>query len=91
MEIFLVVFLGGLLGEFGAHYIRVVAVCPGYVDTPMIGAADEEQRQELRNRHALKRLATSEEIAKAFIWLASDDASFVTGSAILVDGGYTTQ
>jgi NAD(P)-dependent dehydrogenase (short-subunit alcohol dehydrogenase family) len=77
--------------EFGAHHIRVVALCPGYVETPMIGAADEQHRQELRNRHALKRLATSEEIAKAFIWLASDDASFVTGSAILVDGGYTAQ
>jgi NAD(P)-dependent dehydrogenase (short-subunit alcohol dehydrogenase family) len=77
--------------EFGAHHIRVVALCPAYVDTPLIGAADEQHRQELRDRHALKRLATSEEIAKAFIWLASDDASFVTGSAILVDGGYTAQ
>ena len=77
--------------EFGAYHIRVVALCPAYVDTPMIGADDEQHRQELRNRHAFKRLATSEEIAKAFIWLASDDASFVTGSAILVDGGYTAQ
>jgi len=77
--------------EFGTHHIRVVALCPGYVDTPMIGAADEQQRPELQNRHALKRFATSEEIAKAFIWLASDDASFVTGCAILVDGGYTSQ
>lgn len=77
--------------EFGIHHIRVVALCPGYVDTPMIGAADEQQRPELQNRHALKRFATSEEIAKAFIWLASDDASFVTGCAILVDGGYTSQ
>lgn len=77
--------------EFGPHQIRVVALCPGYVDTPMIGAADEQQRQELRNRHALKRFATPEEIAKAFIWLASDDASFMTGCALLEDGGYTAQ
>jgi NAD(P)-dependent dehydrogenase (short-subunit alcohol dehydrogenase family) len=77
--------------EFGTHHIRIVALCPGYVDTPMISAADEQPRPELRNRHALKRFATSAEIAKAFIWLASDDASFVTGCAILVDGGYTAQ
>ncbi len=77
--------------EFGPLHIRVVAICPGYVDTPIIAAANEQHRQELRNRHALKRLATSQEIAKAFVWLASDDASFVTGSAILVDGGYTAQ
>jgi NAD(P)-dependent dehydrogenase (short-subunit alcohol dehydrogenase family) len=77
--------------EFGTHHIRVVALCLGYVNTPMIGADDEQHRPELQNRHALKRFATSEEIAKAFIWLASDDASFVTGCAILVDGGYTSQ
>lgn len=77
--------------EFGTHHIRVVALCPGYVETPMIGAADSQHHLELQNRHALKRLATSEEIAKAFLWLASDDASFVTGCAILVDGGYTAQ
>ncbi|HEX4203427.1 MAG TPA: SDR family oxidoreductase [Ktedonobacteraceae bacterium] len=45
----------------------------------------------MQNRHALKRFATPEEIATAFLWLASDDASFVTGGAILVDGGYTAQ
>ena len=77
--------------EFGTSHIRVVALCPGYVETPMIAAADEQHRQELRNRHALQRLASSEEIAKAFIWLASNDASFVTGCAVLVDGGYTAQ
>ncbi len=77
--------------EFGPLHIRVVAICPGYVDTPIIAAANEQHRQELRNRHALKRLATPQEIAKTFVWLASDDASFVTGSAILVDGGYTAQ
>lgn len=77
--------------EFGTSHIRVVALCPGYVETPMIDAADVQHHQELRNRHALKRLASSEEIAKAFIWLASNDASFVTGCAILVDGGYTAQ
>jgi len=62
-----------------------------WMDTPMMSAADEQPRPELRNRHALKRFATSAEIAKAFIWLASDDASFVTGCAILVDGGSTAQ
>lgn len=77
--------------EVGTHHIRVVALCPGYVETPMIGAADEQHRQELQSRHALKRLASPEEIAKAFIWLASSEASFVTGSALLVDGGYTAQ
>ena len=75
--------------EFGPHNIRVVAMCPGYVDTPIIAAADEHVRQELIERHALKRLAQPEEIARAFVWLASEDASIVTGGAILVDGGYT--
>jgi NAD(P)-dependent dehydrogenase (short-subunit alcohol dehydrogenase family) len=61
------------------------------VDTPMMSATDEQPLPELRNRRVLKRFATSAEIAKAFIWLASDDASFVTGRAIPVDGGSTAQ
>src|SRR6266446_3064926 len=40
--------------EFGPLHIRVVAICPGYVDTPIIAAANEQHRQELRNRHAMK-------------------------------------
>ncbi|MCD5322219.1 MULTISPECIES: SDR family NAD(P)-dependent oxidoreductase [Pontibacillus] len=69
--------------------IRVNSVCPGYVDTAIMKDADEAARERLTSLHPIGRLGQPSEIAKAVTFLASDDASFVVGSSILVDGGYT--
>jgi NAD(P)-dependent dehydrogenase (short-subunit alcohol dehydrogenase family) len=55
------------------------------------GSMDEAERQWGRPKHPLGRLARVEEVARAALFLASDDASFVTGTDLLVDGGYTAQ
>lgn len=73
--------------------IRVNCVCPGTVDTPSLGErikafADPVQaRKDFVARQAMGRLATAEEIAETFVYLASDDSSFMTGQALYVDGG----
>jgi NAD(P)-dependent dehydrogenase (short-subunit alcohol dehydrogenase family) len=77
--------------EYAMENIRVNAVCPGYIDTPFIAHMDEEKRDLLVSQHPLGRLGKPEEIAKAVIFLSSDDASFITGTSLLVDGGYTAQ
>lgn len=69
--------------------IRVNSVCPGYVDTAIMKEADEAARERLTSLHPIGRLGKPSEIAKTVTFLASDDASFVVGSSILVDGGYT--
>ncbi|MFS0918260.1 SDR family NAD(P)-dependent oxidoreductase [Brevibacillus sp. 179-C 1.1 NHS] len=71
--------------------IRVNAVCPGYIDTPLIAGRDEAITEHLIGLHPMGRLGKPEEVAKAVLFLASDDASFVTGTSLLVDGGYTAQ
>lgn len=73
--------------EAAPHGIRINAVCPGLVDTPMIAALDADQRKSLDAAHPLGRIARAEEIADAVVWLCSDKASFVTGIALPVDGG----
>ncbi|MFD8656466.1 glucose 1-dehydrogenase [Streptomyces mirabilis] len=75
--------------ETAPHGIRINAVCPGLVDTPMIADLDEEQRKSISAAHPLGRIAYPGEIADAVVWLCSDKASFVTGIALPVDGGYT--
>lgn len=75
--------------------IRVNCVCPGSVDTEMIHDAwrlygDVEKAQCVwAEKHPLGRIATPEEVARAILFLASDDASFITGAALPVDGGIT--
>lgn len=78
-----------LAAELGPKGIRVNAILPGGTDTPMAGimTATPEARAFVEGLHALKRLASPEEIARSALYLASDAASFVTGSALLVDGG----
>jgi len=75
--------------ELGARGVRVNALLPGGVDTPMGRAVAHtpELRAFVENLHALKRIATPEEIAPSVLYLASDASSFTTGSAFLVDGG----
>lgn len=78
-----------LAAEYGPKGIRVNAVLPGAIDTPMFRErnADAAEQAFLIGMHALKRVGQPEEIARAVLYLASDDASFVTGTAHLVDGG----
>jgi len=78
-----------LAAEYGPQGVRVNAVLPGAVDTDMYQAAnDSEQKQAfVTGLHALKRIAQPEEVARSVLYLASDDAAFVTGTAALVDGG----
>lgn len=83
--------------EYATRRIRVNAICPGFIQTPMLTNAgldsDElkETRHLIESAHAVKRLGTAEEIAQAFVWLASDEASFVFGTGLIVDGGYLAQ
>ena len=77
--------------ELGSRGVRVNCVCPGFIDTPLNRAlADEDEFVEYeRTRIPLGRRGRSEEVAAVYAFLASDDASFVHGSAIVVDGGQT--
>lgn len=87
-----VVLLTQTLGiEYAKQGIRVNAVCPGYIDTPLLKALPPEAKQHLVGLHPIGRLGTAEEVAKTVLFLASDDASFVVGASLLVDGGYTAQ
>lgn len=78
-----------LAAEFGPQGIRVNAILPGAVDTEMYRGMNntDESQAFITNLHALKRVAQPEELARSVLYLASDDASFVTGTASLVDGG----
>lgn len=78
-----------LSNEYAKNNIRVNAICPGYIETPILDVLSEEERAGLINLHPIGRLGQSPEIAKAALFLASEDASFVTGSSLMVDGGYT--
>lgn len=77
--------------DYAAKGIRVNAVCPGYIDTPLLSATDERQKDNLAKLHPIGRLGKPEEVANVVLFLASDEASFVNGTAVLVDGGYTAQ
>ncbi|TDN38798.1 SDR family oxidoreductase [Hymenobacter sp. UV11] len=74
--------------EYAAQGIRINAVGPGYIDTPLLGAFSAETKAGLVALHPIGRLGTSEEVAELVIWLSSEKASFVTGSYYPVDGGY---
>lgn len=77
--------------DYAQHNIRVNAVCPGYIDTPLLDKIDEQAKERLKMLHPQGRLGRPEEVASVVLFLASDDASFVSGTSIIVDGGYTTQ
>ncbi len=80
--------------ECARSHIRINAVCPGVIQTPMIDRyvnGDERIRKSLAEREPMGRLGNPSEVADAVHWLASDRASFVTGVALPVDGGWLAQ
>jgi NAD(P)-dependent dehydrogenase (short-subunit alcohol dehydrogenase family) len=87
----------GLTKSFALAYadqgLRVNAVCPGYIDTPMFDRIrnDPSLAEQVVARHPIGRLGTPGEVAQAVVWLCSEASSFVTGHALIADGGYTAQ
>ena len=77
--------------EYSAQGIRINAVGPGYIDTPLLDALPEGARAALVGLHPIGRLGRSEEVAELVVWLSSERASFITGAYFPVDGGYLAQ
>ena len=77
--------------DHAADGIRVNAVGPGYIETPLLQALDAQTHAALKTLHPIGRLGTPEEVSALVCFLLSDRASFITGSYHLVDGGYTAQ
>jgi NAD(P)-dependent dehydrogenase (short-subunit alcohol dehydrogenase family) len=80
--------------DYGAKGIRVNCICPGFIETPMMASVFDNPgmeiyKERLRDAHKLNRFGRPDEIAAAAAFLASEDASFVTGHALVVDGGFT--
>ena len=88
--------------DYAAHNVRVNCICPGTIQTPMLeptiqkyhaatGIPLDTIHQQLRDAQPIKRLGTAEEIARAVAFLLSDEACFMTGALLSVDGGYVAQ
>ncbi len=80
--------------DYGRKGIRANCICPGFIETPMFESVVgmpglEAHKDRIRDAHQLGRFGKPVEIANAALFLASDEASFVTGHALVVDGGYT--
>jgi NAD(P)-dependent dehydrogenase (short-subunit alcohol dehydrogenase family) len=80
--------------EYANAGLRVNAVCPGVIETPMVErlvAGDDQAYAQLIGREPVGRAGRPEEIANAVLWLCSNKASFVTGHALVADGGWVAQ
>ena len=85
-----------LAAEYGARGVRINAICPGYIETASLSAYFDSfpdpaaERERVGGLHVLARIGAPEEVAGPATFLASDEASFITGEALVVDGGMTT-
>ena len=79
--------------EYAQMGIRVNCVCPGVIETPMTakGLADPVRSADMIALHPIGRVGTPQEVAETVAWLSSDAASFVTGHAMVVDGGWVAK
>ena len=75
--------------EYADDRIRVNAVCPGFIRTPMTAETQKERADQITSRTPLGRFGEPQDIAEMVVWLCSDRASYVTGAAYAVDGGWT--
>ena len=78
--------------EYATQGIRINAICPGFIDTPLLANGgiieNSDAKKHIIDLHPMKRLGKANEIANGFVFLASDDSSFVSGTALEIDGGY---
>ena len=82
-----------LANHVAQYGIRVNAICPGFIETNMTKSLTENQstKKIIEELHPMGRMGKAEEVANAALFLASDESSFITGSNLLVDGGYTAK
>ncbi len=83
----------GMAVDLAPHNIRVNSVCPTFVKTPMVKNffKDKEFKKAMINNIPLGRLATESDVATAVVYLASNASSMVTGSSLVIDGGWTAK
>lgn len=74
--------------EYSSQKIRINAVGPAFIDTPLLDQLDDEIKKQLISLHPIGRLGRSQEVAELILWLAGDKASFATGAYYPIDGGY---
>ena len=79
--------------DHARQHIRVNCICPGAIDTPPVGRmlVDPEARARAEKAHPLGRIGRPEDIAAAAVWLCSEESSWITGHALVVDGGLSAQ
>lgn len=77
--------------EYSGQGIRVNAVGPAFIDTPLLDQLDDDVKKQLISLHPIGRLGRSKEVAELILWLGSDKASFATGSYYPIDGGYLSR
>jgi 3-oxoacyl-[acyl-carrier protein] reductase len=73
--------------ELGRKGVRVNAVAPGFIETPMVDTVPDKVLEKLKGQTPLGRLGKPEDIASAYVFLASEQAAFITGTVLQVDGG----
>ena len=81
--------------EYAVEGIRINAICPGFIETPMLAKAGisnhEDAKKHIIGLHPMKRFGRPEEVASAFIFLACNDSSFISGTALEIDGGFLAE
>jgi len=76
-----------LANEVASRGVRINAIAPGYIDTDMTAALPEETRKKIQDAIPMKRIGKQEDVAKAALFFASDDSSYITGQVLPIDGG----